>query len=270
MKKGIDVSQWQGEIDWQKVKEWGAEFALIRAGYGRFAHQEDRQFKKNIAGAAAAGIPAGVYWYSYAVTEEEAEEEAKVCLAVIGAYRERIGLPVFFDQEYEPGITALKNKARTDICLAFLKRIRAEGYRAGLYCSLDWWENRLERERLAGWPLWIARYGGEHGCDSADLVLWQYSSQGEADGIGGKVDLNEGYDGLFPADGWLQAGEDWYYLREGRYLRECWVEDGGWRYRLGGDGRMATGWVHADGKLWWCNEKRAHGVPKGACIGEVS
>ena len=59
MRKGIDVSQWQGEIDWRKVKEWGAEFALIRAGYGRFAHQEDRQFRKNIAGAAAAGAGAG-------------------------------------------------------------------------------------------------------------------------------------------------------------------------------------------------------------------
>lgn len=266
MYKGIDVSQWQGEIDWKKVKASGIEFAVIRAGYGRLAAQEDKRFAENICSADETGIPAGVYWYSYAVTAAEAEKEAEVCLRVIKPHAELITLPIFFDQEYEPDIVRLTNEKRTDICLAFLKRIAGAGYRAGLYCSFDWWQNKLDEERLRGWPLWIAQYGKACEADSGDIVAWQYSCTGRVGGISGNVDLDKGYDGLFPSNGWLQVGGDWYYIQDGRFLHDRWIRSGGWWYRLGSDAKMVTGWVETDRKLYWCSENRAHGIPKGACI----
>ena len=91
---GIDVSKHQGVIDWRKVK---AEFAILRAGFGRYANQKDTQFERNYAGAKAAGIPVGAYWYSYARSAEEAREEAKACLQVLQG--KQFEFPIYFDIE---------------------------------------------------------------------------------------------------------------------------------------------------------------------------
>ena len=265
--KGIDVSHHQGRIDWAKAAADGVCFAIIRAGLGRYARQQDACFVSNMKGAKAAGLPLGIYWYSYAVSAAEAEQEAAACLQVIAPYRDSITLPVFFDQEYEPGILALDSRKRTDICLAFLEKIQATGYRAGLYCSLDWWQNRLEAGRLKEYPLWIAQYAKTCSCKADNLILWQYSSTGSVSGIAAKVDLDEGYDGLLPAkDGWVQQGGSWFYRREGRMLVSQWIQDGGHWYWLGEDGRMLTGLQVIDGKRYMLNPERAQGVPKGACI----
>ena len=125
---GLDVSKFQGNVDWAKAAA-GQDFVIIRAGYGRFASQEDPCFKKNVEGAFAAGLPVGVYWYSYAATEAEARQEAEVCLSVIAPYRDKITLPVFFDQEYEPSIIAATKAVRTACCVAFCKVIESAGYR---------------------------------------------------------------------------------------------------------------------------------------------
>ena len=99
MLKGIDVSHYQGDIDWKKVKATGMQFAIIRAGYGKYAYQEDPCFEDNIKGAYNAGILVGVYWYSYADTAAEARQEAEACLTVINPYKDKIVLPVFIDHE---------------------------------------------------------------------------------------------------------------------------------------------------------------------------
>ena len=265
--KGIDVSHHQGKIDWEKAAADGLGFAIIRAGFGRCASQQDTRFADNMAGAKAAGLPLGVYWYSYAVSAAEAEQEAEACLTVMAPCRDSITLPVFFDQEYEPGILALDSRKRTNICLTFLEKIQAAGYRAGLYCSLDWWQNRLESGRLKEYPLWIAQYAKTCSCKADNLILWQYSSTGSVSGIAAKVDLDEGYDGLLPAkDGWVQQGGSWFYRREGKVLTNQWLQDGGHWYCLGADGRMLTGLQKIGGKVYMLNPERAQGVPKGACI----
>lgn len=270
--KGIDVSKWQGKIDWNKVKSSGIQFVIIRAGLGRLASQKDNCFDQNITGVLGVGLPVGVYWYSYAVSEAEAVQEAEACLTVLKPWKNRLQLPVFFDQEYEPGIKALDDKTRTDICLAFMQRIQEAGYRTGLYCSYDWYQNWVQKDRLATYPVWIAQYASKCSYTGKNLIAWQYSSGGKVAGINGNVDMNEGYDGLLAAskDGWQQSGSKWYYYKGGTTLKSQWLKDGGYWYYLGTDGAMQTGWVTVQGKAYWLNTQRTSvggkTIPSGACL----
>lgn len=266
MSKGIDVSHHQGIIDWKKVKAAGTEFAIIRAGYGMYPNQVDTKFTVNMRGASAVGIPVGVYWYSYAVSVEEAKKEAETCLQVIEPYRSQIILPVFFDQEYEPGIKALTDQARTEICLAFLKAIQTAGYRPGLYCSYDWYQNWVDKDRLSAYPVWIAQYASRCSYGGQNLVAWQYTGKGTLDGISTLVDLNVGYAGLLQKNGWIWENSGWYWYEKGVPVKNRWLKDGNWWYYLGADGRMMTGLQLISGKLYYLNEERKDTVPTGACI----
>jgi len=187
--EGIDVSRYQGTIDWPAVAADGTQFAIIRAGYGRLQSQQDPAFVRNYNGAVAAGLPVGCYWYSYADTVEAAQLEAETCLQVIG--NRQFPLGVWFDQEYEPAILALSDARRTDIVLAFMDRIRQAGFISGLYCSADWLRNQLEYDRLQNRNLWIARYGTTPPDLPLPYNIWQYTDSGRVDGIRGNVDLNE-------------------------------------------------------------------------------
>lgn len=190
MKKGIDVSVHQGKIDWKKVKASGIDFAIIRAGYGREISQKDKRFEENYAGAKAAGIKIGAYWYSYADTVSRGEQEAKTFLEVIKG--KKFDLPVFFDQEYEKNILALSNNARTNIVLAFIKIVQAAGYDCGLYSSTDFIENKLVTSKVSHLKIWLAEYGSKLHYNGK-VWAWQYSSKGRVNGISGHVDMNIGY-----------------------------------------------------------------------------
>ncbi len=266
MSKGIDVSRYQGTVDWNKVKAAGIEFAIIRAGFGMYASQVDPQLAVNMQGAKAAGIPVGVYWYSYAVSEAEARREAEVCLQAIAPYRGQLTLPVFFDQEYEPGIKALSDGARTDICLAFLGAVQRAGYRAGLYCSYDWYQNWVEQSRLTSYPVWIAQYASRCSYTGQNLAAWQYTGKGTVSGVSGSVDLDEGYAGLFQKTGWIWENSGWYWYENGAPVKNVWRKSDGWWYRLGPDGKMLTGFQRIDGKLYYLNETWRENIPSGACI----
>ena len=271
--KGIDVSKHQGKIDWQKVKAAGVEFAIVRAGYGMYENQVDPQFAANMEGAISAGIPVGVYWYSYAETPGQAKKEAETCLKIIGPYREKLSLPVFFDQEYEPGIKAQSKEIRTEMCRAFLEAVQSAGYRPGLYCSYDWYKNWVDSAKLAAHPVWIAHYDTPKcGYAGDNLVCWQYTSKGSVDGISGNVDMDEGYGGLLATNksGWVQASSAWYWYEDGAPVKNVWRKSDGWWYRLGPDGKMLTGLIEVDGKGYYLNQSRATVggvyVPQGACI----
>ena len=106
--RGIDVSKWQGKIDWKKVKDAGAQFAILRAGYGRAISQIDPFFYANYEACKAIGLPVGAYWYSYATDTDDARREAATCLEAIKG--KSFEYPVWFDQEYEPGIKALTDQ----------------------------------------------------------------------------------------------------------------------------------------------------------------
>ena len=188
--KGIDVSEHQGVIDWAKVAKDGVQFAVIRAGYGRELSQKDKQFERNYAGAKAAGIQVGAYWYSYANSVERGEQEARTCLKVLEG--KRFELPIFFDQEYEKSILALSNKTRTDIVLKFLETVKGAGRKVGLYSSTNFITTKLQTDRLTTYPLWLAEYGSKLHY-TGKVWAWQYTSKGRVAGIRGNVDCNHGY-----------------------------------------------------------------------------
>ena len=188
--KGIDVSEHQGVIDWTKVAKDGVQFAVIRAGYGRELSQKDKQFERNYAGAKAAGIQVGAYWYSYANSVERGEQEARACLKVLEG--KTFELPIFFDQEYEKSILALSNKTRTDIVLKFLEMVKGAGRKVGLYSSTNFIIANLQANRLTEYPLWIAEYGSKLHY-TGKVWAWQYTSKGRVAGIKGNVECNHGY-----------------------------------------------------------------------------
>lgn len=273
MLKGIDVSRHQGEIDWTKVKAAGVQFAIIRAGYGKYAYQEDPEFSENVKGAYNAGIPIGVYWYSYAGDVDSAKQEAEVCLTVIKPYKDMITLPVFFDQEYEPAILAAGNGIRTECCVAFIKAIEAAGYKAGLYGSQDWLDNKIDDSQIpATATVWVAQYGSK--CTyKGRYTIWQYSSTGKVNGISGNVDMNEAADELVlsTADGWNYIGGSWYWYEDGKPVTNAWRKITGtsgvpYWYYLGPGGVMLKGMQKIGDEVFYLNPEAAFGVPEGACI----
>ena len=188
--RGIDVSKWNGNIDWQKVKNAGISFAIIREGYGKKdPKQIDKKFKDNINGAKSVGIHTGVYHYSYADSVEDAVNEAYFCLENIQGLE--LEYPIVFDIEDKEQLK-LNNRQRTDIVKAFCSEIERAGYYSAFYCNLNWLNNYLYKdELLSKHDLWLAQWGVD--TPSVSCGIWQKSDKGFTDGIGGNVDLNVAY-----------------------------------------------------------------------------
>ena len=190
--KGIDVSQWQGNIDWQKVKGAGVQFAMLRAGYGR--NNLDTKFHRNAKGAVAVGIPVGLYWFSYALNVEMAKKEAQYAVELAKKYK--ITWPIAYDLEYDTvsyaaknGVTITKSLA-TQMAIAFCEEIKRLGYIPMVYTNLDYLNRYFDRSKLP-YDLWYAQYAST--ASVADKEIWQYSSKGSVPGIAGNVDMNHGY-----------------------------------------------------------------------------
>ena len=188
----IDVSKWQGTINWATVKSAGVKHAMIRAGYGNSTRQIDPQFKRNAAQCIALGIDWGVYWYSYATSPEQARQEARCCLQTIQGLKPT--MPVAYDIEYEPGILALSNAQRTAMVKAFLSEVEAAGYYGILYASTDFIRNRLNWRDLTQYDVWAAQYGSRCTCP-LPFGIWQYSSANPLGipGYGKSLDCNHVY-----------------------------------------------------------------------------
>lgn len=188
-KKGIDVSKWNGKIDFQAVKNDGTDFLIIREGYGKKdPKQVDKLFHRNIQEAQKVGLPVGVYHYSYADSVSDAKAEAEFCLENIQGYK--LEYPVVFDLEDRTQL-ALTNRQRTDIVKAFCNEIEASGYYAMLYTNLNWYKNYLYSEELRKYDLWLAQW--DVAAPSVECGIWQKSDKGTIDGISGNVDLNEAF-----------------------------------------------------------------------------
>ena len=192
MFNAIDVSKWQGTINWATVKNAGVKHAMIRAGYGNSVRQIDPQFKRNAAQCIALGIDWGVYWYSYATSPEMARQEARCCLHTIQGLKPT--MPVAYDIEYEPGILALNNAQRTAMVKAFLEEVEAAGYYGILYASTDFIRNKLNWEELPQYDVWAAQYGSRCTCP-LPFGIWQYSSRNALGipGYGQSLDCNRVY-----------------------------------------------------------------------------
>lgn len=201
--KGIDVSSWQGKPDWPKVSNSGVKFAILRI------HQKsgvDTSFEHNYKGCKSNGILIGGYKYSYALTPAQAIDEAEDVLSVLCG--RGLDFPVFYDLEWKQQ-RSLGKQAIENIAVAFLTRIKKAGYKAGIYCNLDWHNNVLS-DALKQYDCWIARYpANDNGSAQERLrpnvgVGWQYSSKGKVPGINGNVDMDVFYKDYRDSD---QKGE---------------------------------------------------------------
>lgn len=191
--KGIDVSYHQGTIDWNKVKNAGIDFAMIRAGYGKTT--VDKKFIENICGADTAGIKVGIYWFIYATNEEEAVANADKCSETINLYKDIITMGVAADWEYDSDKNSTKNgvtqtkESRSSIVRAFLNRLKEEGYEVINYANPDYLKSKFEG--LEEYPTWLAWYTDkEEKAKKYSPIMWQYSSKGSVDGIKGNVDMD--------------------------------------------------------------------------------
>lgn len=194
---GIDVSVWNGTIDWTKVSKSGVNYAIIRCGFRGSSLgglYEDSKFAQNISNATKAGIKVGVYFFTQAVTEAEAVEEASMCLSLVNGYN--LAYPIFIDVESSGGrADGLTKDQRTAIVNAFCKTITNSGYKAGVYANKNWFENKINASSLTGYTIWLAQYASKATYSQTRYDLWQYSSKGSISGISGDVDLNLSYVG---------------------------------------------------------------------------
>lgn len=191
MLKGIDISKWQGAIDWAKVKADGIDFAIIRAGYGsdNIAY-DDKYYEKNVAGCEEVGMPYGVYLFSYADSVSDAISEADHVIRLIKG--KKLSYPVFYDLEDAKTTGECSNALILEIAKAFAERVEAAGYTVGIYANKSWNTTKLTDKWYDTKPRWIAQYNSK--CTyTGKYDIWQYTSSGKVDGINGNVDMNYCY-----------------------------------------------------------------------------
>lgn len=182
---GIDVSEHNGDIDWEKVKEDGVEFAIIRCGYGQdLTKQDDKKWIRNVEACERLGIPYGVYIYSYATDTTKAAGEADHVLRLIKGHN--LSYPVYFDMED----TSTENSDLAAIAKTFCDKIKNAGYPVGVYASLSWWNTKLTDSCFGNWYRWIASWSASQCKYNGEFALWQYSESGSVAGISGNVDMN--------------------------------------------------------------------------------
>jgi GH25 family lysozyme M1 (1,4-beta-N-acetylmuramidase) len=195
--KGIDVSKYQGEIDWDKVKADGVEYAFIRLGLRGYESGQivpDEYFDQNMRGANNSGVMAGVYFFTQAVTVDEALEEAAYVIENIADYD--VPYPVVFDVEMIDGANgranSLTKEERTDITIAFCEAVKQAGYTPMVYGNVKCFTKLLDMTRLEDYEKWYAFYDN-YMYMPYNVSCWQYTEKGTVDGISGKVDMNISY-----------------------------------------------------------------------------
>lgn len=178
----IDVSSWQSGIDWQRVKKAGIKAVIIRAGFGT---TKDNQFENHYKGAKAAGLAVGAYWYSYAYSIVQAEQESNACIDILRG--KTFELPVYYDME-EDGQMSLGRQTMAAIACRFIDAVQAAGYRGGMYSSPSWFSDFIDYDLMRSkYSIWLAHWAPSHSraCD-----IWQYGENGSIDGVNGDVDVN--------------------------------------------------------------------------------
>lgn len=186
---GIDVSRWQGNINWASVRSTNVSFVMFRAGYGKSI---DPKFYEYINGAKSYGFDCGIYWFSYATTVEEAVEEAEKCIDTIKDYK--LEYPIVFDYEYD-SMREIKDTVTpalvTDMAVAFMNTLEQNGYYAMYYSNRDFIDHWFDGERMKSYDFWYAR--PRENAPDLKCGIWQYSFTGSISGINADVDLDVSY-----------------------------------------------------------------------------
>ena len=192
---GIDVSKWNGTIDWNAVKSSGISFVIIRCGYRGSSTGvlvQDPKFESYINGATKAGLKVGLYFFSQAINEKEAVEEASMAITLASGYK--ISYPIFIDTEWTSGgrANSLDKATRTAVCKAFCETIKSAGYTPGVYACKSWYQDSLNVSSLNSYKIWLAQYASQPTYNSR-YDMWQYSDKGKVSGISTNVDMNISY-----------------------------------------------------------------------------
>ena len=181
----VDISEFQQGINFNKMKNDGIKAVIIRAGYGRESSQKDSMFESHYRNAKSAGLKVGAYWYSYADSVDDAEKEARACLACIGG--KALDMPVYYDME-DNFQTHLSKPTLTAIAEHFCNTVKANGYKVGVYANLNWFNNYLDYDKLKKkYSIWLAQYNDKA---EIDCDIWQNSSSGRVSGYGKNIDTN--------------------------------------------------------------------------------
>ena len=196
MTKIIDVSEYQPNIDYAKVKAAGIGGAILRCGYTGWGSSHslnaDKCFEKHYAGFQSAGVPVGAYYYSTADTVDFAKKEAEFVQSLLKG--KRLELPVYYDIENNERQGKLSKALLTEIADAFCSAMEDAGYFVGVYANTSWFTSKLDHAALsAKYTIWLADYRGDNANKTLKRDIWQYSSTGSVNGIAGNVDVNECY-----------------------------------------------------------------------------
>lgn len=193
MKKGIDISAYQGVVDFNKVKKSGIDVVILRAGWG--TGTKDKTFETNYKKAKEAGLKVGIYWFLYCTNDTQAQQNAIACCNVLKG--KQIDYPVYADQEYDSATYYLRvtghpltKDVASRLAKVFLETCKKAGYAVGNYTNLDWYRNYYTNEINNRYDLWLA-YWGSATQMCKDSAIWQYSSKGRVNGIVGNVDMDE-------------------------------------------------------------------------------
>ena len=261
--KGIDVSEWQGNIDWNRVKNTDVEFAIIRCGFaGNYSKYDDKKFVRNVKECQRLGIPFGVYLYSYAQDVEDAKDEANHTLRLLQGLN--LSYPVFYDLEENSVMSTVSKSTIAKVAETYVSMIKEAGYNCGVYANLYWFNNYLTDPYFDSVMKWVAQYNVE--CNYQKYYsMWQGTSSGYVDGIAGNVDINVTFDSMQQM-GWVQEKDGWYYYsNDGTKLTSQWIGN----YYVGADGKMLTNqwigdyyvdanglwspdhWINNGGKWWY-------------------
>ncbi|MCR5213920.1 MAG: cell wall-binding protein [Eubacterium sp.] len=259
--KGIDVSQYQGNMDWTKVKAQGIEFAFVRVGHGD--HKVDPYYKKNMKAANEAGIKTGAYFYSTATTVSQAKSDAQWVIDQLQGYN--VSYPVALDMEDSSQIS-LGKQAITNMAKVFCDEIKSAGYTPMVYCNENWAKNYIDLNQLEGVYKWIARYNNTYN-EAISRDIWQAGSTTLMEGITiNSVDCDFGYtdfktivtprtkhlDSYTKNSGmWVENSTGWWYDKgDGTYPKNEWFYDNSKYYHFDANGYMQTGWLKS-GNYWF-------------------
>ena len=260
--RGIDVSYWQQDIDWNQVASDNVQFVMLAT---RFRGAVDPYFSANANGASQMGIRLGAYIYSYATSVEMAQQEADFVLNLIKDYP--ISFPVVFDAEDANSLGTLSPSEVSDVINAFCRRIEDAGYYPMVYANEYWISNKIDMSKL-NYDIWVARYGEKY--TYSNPAMWQASNTGSVRGISGNVDIDylyKDFTQIIPGNlwrtiggsryyyqnhvmqksTWINDGQNWYYMNSAGNPSTGWLDMNGSRYYLESDGKMATGWKALDG-----------------------
>lgn len=265
---GIDASQFQGHVDWQKVKDAGVHFVMLRVGYGKGRYGAkhmtmDSRFKEYVEKANDAGIAIGIYFYSYATTPERALEEAKYTIEQLDGVP--VSFPVAYDIEDDYIVKNTTTEQRTEMVKTFMDTIEAAGYKPMYYCNQNWYNNYLDADALEDYDFWYARYTYvEPDHDEYPYCMWQATSQQKLAGITeNTVDVDFLYKNYFEdlqtrtsalKYGWYKEDGFYRYYYQGKPMKSGWISLAGKKYYI--SNRAASiGWKNIDGKKYYFDKK---------------